>query len=198
MQNSMLADTRVLFFSCTSFSRGAGIAECDACVAQQIPLFTISRSPDCNVAVCHAARCQVVSVYVSAERLACSIAAVGVQDLVKACGKHCPEAVLNIISNPINSTVPIAVETLKAMGTYDKRKVMGVTTLDVVRAKTFYAEKARLDVKVCICSCSVGFGEADWHSRFCGPATSCSCICSEMLLPSSMRQPRRPVPGPEL
>jgi hypothetical protein len=71
-----------------------------------------------------------------------------VKGLAKACGKHCPDAVLNIISNPVNSTVPIAAETLKAMGTYDKRKVMGVTTLDVVRAKTFYAEKAGLDVKV--------------------------------------------------
>lgn len=42
------------------------------------------------------------------------------------------QAILNIISNPVNSTVPIAAECLKAMGVYDKRKVMGVTTLDVV------------------------------------------------------------------
>ncbi|KFM24699.1 Malate dehydrogenase, mitochondrial [Auxenochlorella protothecoides] len=35
---------------------------------------------------------------------------------------------------------------LKAAGVYDKRKVLGVTTLDVVRAKTFYAEKAGVDV----------------------------------------------------
>ena len=70
-----------------------------------------------------------------------------VQGLVKACGQHCPEAVLNIISNPVNSTVPIAAETLKAMGVYDPKKLMGVTTLDVVRAKTFYSEKAGLDVK---------------------------------------------------
>lgn len=44
----------------------------------------------------------------------------------------CCQAILNIISNPVNSTVPIAAECLKAMGVYDKRKVMGVTTLDVV------------------------------------------------------------------
>jgi len=56
------------------------------------------------------------------------------------------QAILNIISNPVNSTVPIAAETLKRMGVYDKRKVLGVTTLDVVRAKTFYAEKKGLDV----------------------------------------------------
>jgi malate dehydrogenase len=45
----------------------------------------------------------------------------------------CCQAILNIISNPVNSTVPIAAETLKKMGVYDKRKIMGVTTLDVVR-----------------------------------------------------------------
>lgn len=43
---------------------------------------------------------------------------------------------MNIISNPVNSTVPIAAEALKRMGVYDKRKLMGVTTLDVVRAST--------------------------------------------------------------
>jgi malate dehydrogenase len=56
------------------------------------------------------------------------------------------QAILNIISNPVNSTVPIAAEALKKMGVYDPRKVLGVTTLDVVRAKTFYAEKKGLDV----------------------------------------------------
>jgi hypothetical protein len=45
------------------------------------------------------------------------------------------QAVLNIISNPVNSTVPIAAETLKRMGVYDKRKLLGVTTLDVVSPK---------------------------------------------------------------
>jgi malate dehydrogenase len=37
-----------------------------------------------------------------------------------------------MISNPVNSTVPIAAETLKKMGCYDPKKLMGVTTLDVV------------------------------------------------------------------
>ena len=43
-----------------------------------------------------------------------------------------PQAIINIISNPVNSTVPIAAEVLKAAGVYDKRKLMGVSTLDVV------------------------------------------------------------------
>ncbi|KDD74483.1 lactate/malate dehydrogenase [Helicosporidium sp. ATCC 50920] len=69
-----------------------------------------------------------------------------VYKLVDACAMHAPGAILNIISNPVNSTVPIAAEVLKKRGVYDKRKVMGVTTLDVVRAKTFYAEKAQVGV----------------------------------------------------
>ena len=47
-------------------------------------------------------------------------------------GAHDLQALLNIISNPVNSTVPIAVETLKKMGVYDPNRVFGVTQLDVV------------------------------------------------------------------
>ena len=69
-----------------------------------------------------------------------------VKGLVTAIGKHCPGAWINMISNPVNSTVPIAAETLKAMGVYDPKRLFGVTTLDVVRAHTFYADKKGLDV----------------------------------------------------
>lgn len=51
-----------------------------------------------------------------------------------------------MISNPVNSTVPIAAEVLKSKGVYDERRLFGVTTLDVVRARTFYAGKAKVNV----------------------------------------------------
>ena len=51
-----------------------------------------------------------------------------------------------MISNPVNSTVPIASEVFKKAGTYDDKKFFGVTILDVVRAKTFYARKAKVNV----------------------------------------------------
>lgn len=51
-----------------------------------------------------------------------------------------------MISNPVNSTVPIAAEVFKKAGTYDEKRLFGVTTLDVVRAKTFYAGKANVNV----------------------------------------------------
>lgn len=56
------------------------------------------------------------------------------------------QALVNMISNPVNSTVPIAAEVFKKAGTYDEKKLFGVTTLDVVRAKTFYAGKANVPV----------------------------------------------------
>ena len=65
---------------------------------------------------------------------------------------------LNIISNPVNSTVPIAAETLKQKGVYDKKKLFGVTTLDVVRAKTFTRKRKGWDGES---------GRAgDWRSRW--------------------------------
>lgn len=56
------------------------------------------------------------------------------------------QALVNMISNPVNSTVPIAAEVFKQYGTYDPKKLFGVTTLDVVRARTFYASKKGLRV----------------------------------------------------
>uniref|UniRef100_A0A803LJQ6 malate dehydrogenase n=1 Tax=Chenopodium quinoa TaxID=63459 RepID=A0A803LJQ6_CHEQI len=56
-------------------------------------------------------------------------------------------ALVNMISNPVNSTVPIASEVFKKSGTYDPKRLFGVTTLDVVMAKTFYATKAGLSVE---------------------------------------------------
>lgn len=59
---------------------------------------------------------------------------------MEGCADYCPNAILAIISNPVNSTVPIAAEVLKAKGVYDPNKLCGVTTLDVCRANTFAAE----------------------------------------------------------
>ncbi|KAK4344059.1 hypothetical protein RND71_037153 [Anisodus tanguticus] len=69
-----------------------------------------------------------------------------VKSLCTAIAKYCPHALINMISNPVNSTVPIASEVFKKAGTYDEKRLFGVTTLDVVRAKTFYAGKAKVNV----------------------------------------------------
>ncbi|OMO56372.1 hypothetical protein CCACVL1_26593 [Corchorus capsularis] len=68
-----------------------------------------------------------------------------VKTLCEGIAKCCPKAIVNLISNPVNSTVPIAAEVFKKAGTYDPRRLLGVTMLDVVRANTFVAEVMGLD-----------------------------------------------------
>ncbi|EGR0107569.1 malate dehydrogenase [Vibrio vulnificus] len=63
-----------------------------------------------------------------------------VKSLAERIAVVCPNACIGIITNPVNTTVPIAAEVLKKAGVYDKRKLFGVTTLDVIRSETFVAE----------------------------------------------------------
>merc|ERR1712061_841634 len=68
-----------------------------------------------------------------------------VANLAKAAAEACPEAMIAIISNPVNSTVPIASEMFKKAGKLNPNKIFGVTTLDVVRANAFIGELKGLD-----------------------------------------------------
>jgi malate dehydrogenase len=70
-----------------------------------------------------------------------------VQGLAEGIAKVAPGAWVAIISNPVNSTVPIVAEVFKRAGTYDPKKVLGVTKLDVVRAKAFIGQIAGTDPK---------------------------------------------------
>jgi malate dehydrogenase len=63
-----------------------------------------------------------------------------VKGLIEVIADVAPKAYILIISNPVNSTVPIAAEVLKAKNVFDPKRLFGVTTLDVVRAETFVAE----------------------------------------------------------
>jgi malate dehydrogenase len=63
-----------------------------------------------------------------------------VKGLIEVIAEVAPKAYILIISNPVNSTVPIAAEVLKAKGVFDPKRLFGVTTLEVVRAETFVAE----------------------------------------------------------
>ena len=62
-----------------------------------------------------------------------------VKELAQACASYCPKAHLLVISNPVNSTVPIMHETLKRAGITNP-SVIGITTLDVIRSQTFLGE----------------------------------------------------------
>lgn len=69
-----------------------------------------------------------------------------VRNLIEHVAKTCPKACVGIITNPVNTTVAIAAEVLKKAGVYDKRKLFGVTTLDVLRSETFVSELKGLNV----------------------------------------------------
>ncbi|WP_016957134.1 malate dehydrogenase [Catenovulum sp. SX2] len=74
-----------------------------------------------------------------------------IKSLAQKVADVCPKALVGIITNPVNTTVPIAAEVLKKAGVYDPKRLFGVTTLDVIRAETFIAEakgKSTQDVKV--------------------------------------------------
>lgn len=68
-----------------------------------------------------------------------------VRDLAQAIAEVAPKAFVAIISNPVNSTVPIASEVLQKAGVYDPNRIFGVTTLDIVRSNAFIAEAKGLD-----------------------------------------------------
>merc|ERR1712029_869360 len=68
-----------------------------------------------------------------------------VATLCQAAAKVCPEAMIAIISNPVNSTVPIASEIYKKAGVYNPSKIFGVTTLDVVRSNEFIGALKGID-----------------------------------------------------
>ncbi|MEI9599446.1 malate dehydrogenase [Moellerella wisconsensis] len=63
-----------------------------------------------------------------------------VRNLVQQIATTCPKALIGIITNPVNTTVAIAAEVLKKAGVYDKNRLFGVTTLDIIRSNTFIAE----------------------------------------------------------
>ncbi|CAO1632330.1 unnamed protein product [Sympodiomycopsis kandeliae] len=63
-----------------------------------------------------------------------------VRDIATGIAQYSPKAYILVISNPVNSTVPIVAEVLKQKKVYDPKKLFGVTTLDVVRASTFVSE----------------------------------------------------------
>merc|ERR1712007_220033 len=67
------------------------------------------------------------------------------KNIVEACAKYCPEAVVALIVNPVNSIVPAMCELWKKKG-LNPSKIVGVTTLDCVRAEKFVHEETEADL----------------------------------------------------
>merc|ERR1712060_638132 len=72
------------------------------------------------------------------------------KNIVEACAKFCPNAVVGLIVNPVNSVVPAMCELWKKKG-LNPKKIVGITTLDCVRANKFVSAevgKSPLDMDV--------------------------------------------------
>ncbi|MDM2935029.1 malate dehydrogenase [Citrobacter sp. Cu233] len=70
-----------------------------------------------------------------------------IHQLIGDVAKICPDACIGIITNPVNTTVAIAANVLQKAGVYDKNKLFGITTLDVIRANTFVAQMKGCSVR---------------------------------------------------
>ena len=62
--------------------------------------------------------------------------------LMRAVAKNCPDAMILVCTNPVNTIVPLAARILTAEGCYNPRKLLGASMLDTVRAESFILEKA--------------------------------------------------------
>lgn len=67
------------------------------------------------------------------------------KNIVEACAKFCPDAVIGLIVNPVNSVVPAMCEMWKKKG-LNPCKIAGVTTLDILRANKFVHEITGADI----------------------------------------------------
>lgn len=60
-----------------------------------------------------------------------------VKGVMESIAANCPKALVGIVSEPINSLVPLANGVMKKAGKYDPKRIFGICTLDSTRAKTF-------------------------------------------------------------
>jgi len=68
-----------------------------------------------------------------------------VRDVVNAIARNSPKALIAVVTNPVNSMVPVAAKVLQKHGVYDRNRLFGVSTLDIVRAQTFIGELKGVD-----------------------------------------------------
>jgi len=68
-----------------------------------------------------------------------------IKELCKVCAEVAPKAVLGIITNPLDSNVPIASEVYTKVGSYDPNRIFGITTLDIIRTSAFVGEMKGID-----------------------------------------------------
>ncbi|PZC82550.1 malate dehydrogenase-like [Helicoverpa zea] len=73
-----------------------------------------------------------------------------VKTLATKVAKLEPMPFLGIVTEPINSVIPMAAEVLRNHGEYDPRKLFGITGIDALRAQTLYAAQNNFNPRNCM------------------------------------------------
>ncbi|XP_018335571.1 probable malate dehydrogenase, mitochondrial [Agrilus planipennis] len=97
-----------------------------------------------------------------------------VANLCESIAKYSPMALILIITNPVNSLVPLAYNVLKCKGIDSKTRLFGLATLNNVRTNTFVAEALGIEPE-CVMTPVVG-GVSD---KTVVPVLSSSSPCNE-------------------
>jgi len=69
-----------------------------------------------------------------------------IRNLMSSAAHSCPNACFCLITNPLNSLVPLAATVLKQAGVYNPRKLFGVTSLDIIRAESILSQYLQRDI----------------------------------------------------
>lgn len=68
------------------------------------------------------------------------------KSIVEACAAHCPDAIVGLIVNPLNSVVPAMARLYEKAG-LNPQKIVGITSLDTVRANKFVHEASKVPIE---------------------------------------------------
>uniref|UniRef100_A0A0A1WU55 Malate dehydrogenase, mitochondrial n=1 Tax=Zeugodacus cucurbitae TaxID=28588 RepID=A0A0A1WU55_ZEUCU len=69
-------------------------------------------------------------------------------EVMPAIAEVCPKALIAIVTGPTNAIVPLAAEVLKTKDAHDPNRLFGVTTHNVVRARTFISDELQVDASI--------------------------------------------------
>lgn len=69
-----------------------------------------------------------------------------ISNLFQVAAQACPNACFCLITNPLNSLVPLAAKMLKNAGVYNPKKLFGVTTLDVIRSESILSHYLQQEI----------------------------------------------------
>lgn len=80
-------------------------------------------------------------------------------EVAESCARFCPDAILCVVTNPLNAIVPVIAEVYKRFGVHDVKRILGVISVDVMRAKVFVGEALGISAEYVNCPVVGGHSE---------------------------------------